>query len=211
MTRSTRTVLLAAILLTLLVWPRAGQSAGERRGTPAGAKLTLAAQQPQKAQPRRPPPEPDYDVAEMYKMHYNRVNDQYSTGGQPPLEELARLKARGYSTIINLRQPSEHDADAEQKEAKRLGLRYFNIPVVYMDPKEEQATEFLRLMKDPANRPALIHCTMAIRVSAFWMIHRVLNEGWELEKAEEEARKLGPPARHLVRFAREYIAKHKKQ
>lgn len=152
-----------------------------------------------------------YDVAEMYKMHFNKVNNEFSTAGQPTLDELARLKAEGYKAIINLRTPREHDAVAEEARARELGLRYFNIPVVYMDPKDEQVDDFLKLTDDGKNRPALIHCTMAIRVSAFWMIRRVLRDGWSMEKAEEEAERLGPPARHLKTFARSYIERHRKE
>ena len=72
-------------------------------------------------------------------------------------------------------------------------------------------TEFLKLTDDPSNRPAFIHCTAAIRVGAFWMIRRVLRDGYSIEKAEEEAQKVGlSGAPHLVEFAKAYISKHKK-
>ena len=93
-----------------------------------------------------------------------------------------------------------------------MGLRYFNIPVAYADPKDEQVTEFLKLTDDPANRPAFVHCTGAIRVGAFWMIRRVLRDGWSVEDAEKEAEKIGlREAPHLNQFARAYIEKHKKK
>jgi uncharacterized protein (TIGR01244 family) len=143
--------------------------------------------------------------------NFLQVNEQFCTGGQPRLEHLAKLKADGVKAIINLRQPSEHRASEEEAEAKKQGLRYFNIPVVFGEPKDEQADEFLKITDDPENRPAFIHCTAAIRVGAFWMIRRVLRDGWPVEKAEEEATKVGlVNAPHLVEFARAYIAKHKK-
>src|ERR1044072_2671880 len=142
--------------------------------------------------------------------NFLRVNEQFCTGGQPRLEHLEKLKAEGVKAIINLRQPSEHRAEEEEAKAKELGLRYFNIPVAYGDPKEEQVTEFLRITDDPANRPAFIHCTAAIRAGAFWMIRRVLRDGWTVEAAEEEAKKVGlRDAPHLNEFARNYIAKHR--
>ena len=144
--------------------------------------------------------------------NFLRINDQFCTGGQPRLEHLAKLKAEGVKAIINLRQPTEHRADEEEAKAKELGLRYFNIPVVYRDPKEEQATEFLRITDDPANRPVFIHCTAAIRVGAFWLIRRVLRDGWTFEAAEKEAEKVGlHEAPHLKEFARQYIEKHKQK
>jgi len=145
-------------------------------------------------------------------FNFTRVSDQYCTGGQPKLEALEKLKAEGVKAIINLRQPSEHRAGDEEAKAKELGLKYFNIPVVYRDPKEEQATEFLKITDDPANRPVFIHCTAAIRVGAFWMIRRVLRDGWTVEAAEEEAKKIGlREAPHMTEFAKNYIAKYGKK
>jgi len=105
------------------------------------------------------------DVSQI--RNFVRVNDQFCTGGQPRLELLAKLKEEGIKSIINLRTPDEHRAAEEEAAAKELGLKYINIPVVYRDPKDEQVTEFLKVTDDPANRPAFIHCTAAIRVGAF--------------------------------------------
>jgi uncharacterized protein (TIGR01244 family) len=144
--------------------------------------------------------------------NFLRVNDQFCTGGQPRVEHLAKLKEDGVKAIINLRQPSEHRAEEEEAMARQLGLRYYNIPVAFGAPKEEQVTEFLKLTDDAENRPAFIHCTAAVRVGAFWLIRRVLRDGWTFEAAEEEAKKVGlREAPHLTEFARGYIEKHKKK
>lgn len=141
--------------------------------------------------------------------NFVRMNDQFCTGAQPRLEHLERLKAEGVKAIINLRSPSEHRAAEEETKAKELGLRYFNIPVAFGEPKEEQATEFLKITDDPKNRPAFIHCAAGMRVGAFWMIRRVLRDGWKLEAAEEEAKRIGlRESPHLNEFARKYIEKH---
>src|SRR5512134_55355 len=120
--------------------------------------------------------------------NFMRVNENFCTGGQPRLEHLEKLKAEGVKAIINLRQPSEHRAAEEEAKAKEMGLRYFNIPVVFGNPNERQVTEFLEITD---NRPAFIHCTAAIRVGAFWMIRRALRDGWSIEDAEAEAVKIG--------------------
>lgn len=143
--------------------------------------------------------------------NFVQINKEFCTGGQPRLEHLQKLKADGVKAIINLRPPSEHRAAEEEAKAKELGLRYFNIPVVFGDPKDEQATEFLRILDDPANRPAFIHCTSAIRVGAFWMIRRVLRDDWRIDAAEEEAKKIGlTGSPHLNEFARRYIERNRK-
>ena len=142
--------------------------------------------------------------------NFLRVDRNFCTGGQPRLEHLDQLKADGVRAIINLRQPSEHRAAEEEAKAREIGLRYFNIPVVFGEPKDEQVAEFLTLTDDPANRPVFIHCTAAIRVGAFWMVRRVLRDGWTIEQAEEEARKVGlHDSPHLNEFARGYIGRHR--
>src|ERR1043165_7734203 len=105
--------------------------------------------------------------------NFLRINDQFCTGGQPRLEHLQQLKNDGVKAIINLRPTGEHRAAEEEAKAKELGLRYINIPVVYAEPKDADVDEFLKVTDDPANRPAFIHCTAAIRVVAFWLIRRV--------------------------------------
>lgn len=144
--------------------------------------------------------------------NFLRVNKDFCTGGQPKLEHLQTLKAEGVKAIINLRQPSEHRAAEEEAKAKELGLRYFNIPVVFGNPKDEQVDEFLKITDDPENRPAFIHCTAAIRVGTFWMIRRVLRDGWTVADAEKEAEKVGlRESPHLNEFARKYIETHRKK
>jgi hypothetical protein len=44
------------------------------------------------------------------------------------------------------------------------------------------------------------------------MIRRVLRDGWTIEAAEEDAKKVGlQNAPHLTEFARNYIEKHRKK
>jgi uncharacterized protein (TIGR01244 family) len=143
--------------------------------------------------------------------NFLQVTPEFCTGGQPRVEHFAKLKADGVKAVVNLRQPGEHRAEEEQTAVKQAGLRYFNIPVSVSDPKDEQVAEFLTLTDDASNRPMFIHCTAAVRVGAFWMIRRVLRDGWTIDAAREEARKVGlTTAPHLEEFARGYIERHKK-
>ena len=144
--------------------------------------------------------------------NFFRIDKNFCSGGQPRYEHLVKLKAEGVRAVINLRPPTEHRAAEEEAAAKELGLRYFTIPVAFADPKDEQVAEFLKLTDDKENRPAFVHCAGAIRVGAFWMIRRVLRDGWTLEAAEDEARKIGlRESPHLVDFARGYIERHRKK
>ena len=141
--------------------------------------------------------------------NFLRVSADFCTGGQPRLEHFAQLKADGVKAVLNLRQPGEHRADEERAAVEQAGLTYFNIPVDYRNPTDANADEFLRITDDPANRPMFIHCTAAIRVGAFWMVRRVMRDGFTIDAALAEARKVGlVEAPHLEEFARRYIATH---
>ncbi len=180
---------------------------------PPGVTLALQCA-PQSAPAKRPAPSHDnenYDVAAMYKMHFNQVTPEVATGAQPTVQILEQLKVKGVKTVINLRPQHEHNAAEEEAAAKKLGLRYFNIPVEYMAPKFEQVDEFLKLTDDAANRPMLIHCTMNIRAGTFWAIRRVLRDGWKFEDAEKEAARGAAIAPHLKKFALAYIASRQKK
>jgi uncharacterized protein (TIGR01244 family) len=143
--------------------------------------------------------------------NFLQVTPEFCTGGQPRIEHFARLKADGVKAVVNLRQPTEHRAEEEQKAVEAAGLKYFNIPVNYQTPSDAEVDQFLKITDDSANRPMFIHCTAAIRVGAFWMIRRVLRDGMSIDAALEEARKVGfKDAPHLEQFARAYIASHQK-
>jgi len=143
--------------------------------------------------------------------NFLRVNEQVCTGGQPTMEELEKLKTEGVKAVINLRMPSEYDAEEEAAKVKELGLRYFHIPVDGSDLKDAQVDEFLKVMADKENRPVFIHCMSANRVGGFWMIRRVLADGWTVEKAEGEARQIGLRNPRLREFALNYIQRHQKK
>jgi uncharacterized protein (TIGR01244 family) len=141
--------------------------------------------------------------------NFLKINDQFCTGGQPRPEHFAQLKTDGVKAVLNLRTPGEHRADEERAAVEALGLKYFNVPVVYREPTEAQVREFLAITDDPANRPMFIHCTAAIRVGAFWAIRRIVRDGLTVDAALEEARKVGlVNAPHLDEFVREYAKRH---
>jgi uncharacterized protein (TIGR01244 family) len=169
---------------------------------------TLALCSPLLAQSPQEVEKPQYEI-----KNFLRLNETFCTGGQPSLDDLTRMKAEGIKAVISLRRPTESGFNAEEEaaRAKKLGLRYFNIPVDSNAPKDEQAEEFLKLMKDPENRPVFIHCQSANRVGAFWMIRRVLVDDWKIEDALKEAEKIGLTNPKTREFALDYIARHSKK
>ena len=144
--------------------------------------------------------------------NFLKLNDQVWTGGQPWPEHLPKLKAAGVKVVINLRPPDEYDSQREATKVKELGMTYFNIPVVFSSPDELDADDFLKLTDEQLkNGPVFIHCAVGTRVGAFWMIRRVLRDGWEYDKALEEANRIGLRNQaRMIEFVKEYIQKKKK-
>jgi len=57
--------------------------------------------------------------------------------------------------------------------------------------------------------PVFIHCAAAIRVGAFWMVRRVVRDGWKEEAALEEANRIGlQNHRAWVSYAKSVIKQH---
>ena len=143
--------------------------------------------------------------------NFLQVTPDFCTGGQPRPEHFAELKSRGVKAVLNLRTPGEHRAEEEKAAVEAAGLKYFNIPVVYREPRDADVDAFLKITDDPANRPMFVHCTAAIRVGGFWLIRRVLRDGMTWDAALEEARKVGlVNAPHLEDFAERYVSSHRK-
>src|SRR5436190_185663 len=146
-------------------------------------------------------------------QNFMKINTEFCSGGQPTLAQLAELKGQGITAVVNLRTVGEagFDAPAEEAEVKKLGMKYFHIPVANAGPKDEQADEFLKVTDDAKNRPVFIHCGSANRVGAFFMIRRVLRDGLTFDAAKTEATKIGLRSAQLEEFAKQYIEKNKKK
>jgi protein tyrosine phosphatase (PTP) superfamily phosphohydrolase (DUF442 family) len=137
------------------------------------------------------------------------LDNDFATGAQPTDQAYAKAAASGFRSVLSLRTGNEGvDLFRERSVVEKSKMKYFNIPVVSSSPRPEQAEEFIRLVKEPANHPMLINCASANRVGAFMMIYRVLEQGWSEDKALEEATKIGLSSEGLKNFARDYIAAH---
>lgn len=140
------------------------------------------------------------------------VDERFATAAQPKDSAFAKLAENGYRSVLSLRTGSEGVDTAHEKElVEKSGLRFINIPVVSSAPKPEQVAEFINAVKNKDNQPMLIHCASANRVGAFWMIYRVVDQGWAEDKALEEATHIGLTSAALKTFAHEYIAAQPKK
>ena len=144
--------------------------------------------------------------------NFTKVDAVVACGGATETAALEGLKNDGFKAVINLRQASENGANIDENSAraKALGLNYIHLPLNGQAPDNKIVDQFLAAVADKSNQPVYIHCGAASRVGAVWMIKRVLQDGWPVEKATEEAKFIGLRGAPLEQFALKYIAEHKK-
>jgi uncharacterized protein (TIGR01244 family) len=144
--------------------------------------------------------------------NYTKVDAVVACGGATQTAALEGLKNDGFKAIINLRQASENGANVEESRAKatELGLKYLHIPFNAASPENKTVDDFLAAIADKSNQPVFIHCASANRVGAVWLVKRVIQDGWTVEKATEQARLIGLTNPALEKFALNYLAQHKK-
>jgi uncharacterized protein (TIGR01244 family) len=128
-------------------------------------------------------------------------------GGQPSEDDLAVLCGMGVRTVIDLRHDVEHDVGVEQMAATRLGMIFVHIPVRADAPADRDAEAFLAVTSRAELFPVLVHCASGNRAAAFWMIRRLVVDGWPPEAAEAEARQIGLRSATLRDFALDYASR----
>ena len=141
-----------------------------------------------------------------------RVETTVACAGAVTPTAVAEIKKMGFTSIINLRQPTEQGADieAEAAAAKTAGINFFNIPFNNAAPDTAVVDKFLQTIAQPGNQPAFIHCASGNRAAAMWFVKRVLVDKWDMDRAGAEAASLGLGNATLKTFMVSYIESHRK-
>jgi len=144
--------------------------------------------------------------------NFAQVETTVACAGAVSPSAVAGIKKMGFASIINLRLDTEKGADveAEAAAAKAAGINFVHLPLDGAKPDPAVADRFLKVITEPGNQPAMIHCASGNRAAAMWMIKRVLVDKWDNDRALEEAGQLGSMSPVMKAFALEYIEAHKK-
>ncbi len=144
--------------------------------------------------------------------NFSRVDATIGCGGATDATAFPTLKKEGFVSVINLRPASEPGANVEASTAaaRQAGLKYMHLPFDAAAPEPKVVETFLAAVADKANQPVFIHCGSANRVGAVWMIKRVLQDGWAIDRARTEAQAIGLTSPQLDAFATKYISDHRR-
>jgi uncharacterized protein (TIGR01244 family) len=102
------------------------------------------------------------------------------------------LRAKGVTTVVNLRTPEEMQRVGFDEEAlvKQLGMRYVYLPVRGNGEypyAPETVTKFADALRQ-ADGKVLLHCTVAWRASHLWAAYLIAKRGVAEDSALANAR-----------------------
>ena len=133
------------------------------------------------------------------------ISDVLYRGAQPSREGFEQLKRMGVKTVVNLR---AYRGDAGK--LKGLGLRYVHLRCRAWLPSGKKLALFLKLVHDPANQPVFVHCLHGSdRTGLAVAAYRIMEQGWQLDRAIEELHTFGFHHRvfpQILRFLKRFDA-----
>lgn len=176
-------------------------SAASLTGTLAALAMTVALSSSAAAQsivgPGKTGPVPNpvpLDITGLFQEKYASVGDDMFIGGQPTEKALRELKAKGVTTVVNLRMPQEMEQIGfdEAGLLKELGIKYVHIPMrgspenPYGPKQLDQFTEVM----NTATGKVLLHCTVAWRASHMWGAYLIRERKMPVATVVEQVRSI---------------------
>jgi len=149
-----------------------------------------------------------------YKFAAVTEGKLYRCAAFPPARAASVCRRLGIRTVIDLRKPEDID-EPEKASVEASGARYVHIPSTQVPPGEA-IEAFLAIMDNPANLPALVHCEHGVgRTGVMTAIYRMEYEGWDNERARQEAMSFAGVKAFLPdspkgRFLLDYVPRHRR-
>ena len=131
-----------------------------------------------------------------------------ATAGQPDAAAWGALARAGFKSVIDLREASEPRGHDEPGEVARAGLRYLLLPVSHESLRDQQFDALREFLRDPANRPALVHCQSANRVGALMLPYLALDQHIPLDEARRMSDIIGLRSPDYAALAIDYVRRH---
>ena len=125
-----------------------------------------------------PVPNPvNHDTTGLFQAKFVSVGDDMFIGGQPTEKALRDLKAKGVTTVVNLRMPEEMARVGFDEAAlvKELGIKYVYIPMrgTAENPYGPKQLDTFAAAMASADGKVLLHCTIAWRASHLWAAYLI--------------------------------------
>jgi uncharacterized protein (TIGR01244 family) len=113
----------------------------------------------------------------LFEDKFASVGDDVFISGQPTAQALRDLRARGVTTVVNLRSPPEMARVPFDEAAlvKQLGMEYVYLPMRGTPelPYSPAAVKAFAAAMSTAKGKVLLHCTIAWRASHLWAAYLI--------------------------------------
>jgi len=128
------------------------------------------------------------DASKIRIKNFGCINDNFYRGAQPREGDYADLSAAGVKTVLDLQEDGEAH---EQQLVEAAGMKFYRIGLSDSSwPSPEKASQFLKIVNDPANQPVFIHCHGGKhRAGVMTAIYRMTHDGWTADHAYAEMKR----------------------
>ncbi|HEY4199010.1 MAG TPA: TIGR01244 family sulfur transferase [Devosiaceae bacterium] len=132
-------------------------------------------------------------------MELKRINDHISVSGQIQPEDVAAIKAAGFTTIVNNRpdgeSPDQPAGTEIEAAARAAGLSYYAIPLG-REGVSPDMVEKTKAALEGSNGPVFAFCRSGTRSTTLW----ALSQAGEMDGGEiiSEAARAGYDMSHLA-------------
>ena len=138
-------------------------------------------------------PDPvNLDTTGMFQAKFVSVGNDMFVAGQPTEKALRELRAKGVTTLVNLRMPEEMAQVGfdEAGLAKELGIKYVHIPMrgTAANPYGPKELDTFTAAMASADGKVLLHCTIAWRASHLWAAYLIRERKTPVATALSQAR-----------------------
>ena len=176
MTSSSPFRLVAAVVVVFLTLPAAAQSiVGKDKTGPVPNPVNL-------------------DITGLFQAKFVSIGDDMFIGGQPTERALRELRAKGVTTVVNLRMPQEMTQIGFDEAAlvKELGMKYVHIPMrgSAENPHGPKELDTFAAAMASADGKVLLHCTIAWRASHLWAAYLIRERKTPVATALTQARSI---------------------
>jgi len=142
-----------------------------------------------------PVPDPvTLEAKGLFQDKFVSVGDDLFIAGQPTEQGLRELRAKGVSTVVNLRMPEEMARVGFDEAAlvKELGMTYVHIPMrgTAANPYGPKELDAFAAALDAADGKVLLHCTVAWRASHLWAAYLIRERHVPVETALAQTRRI---------------------
>ena len=132
------------------------------------------------------------DVNGLFQEKYSSIGDDMFIGGQPTEKALRDLRAKGVTTVVNLRMPEEMARVGFDEAAllRALGITYVHIPLAGTpeNPYAPAALDVFASTMATARGKVLLHCTIAWRASHLWGAYLIRERKMPVSEALTQVR-----------------------